>query len=772
MTTTTLYSSKKTIFAAYKNAMIRLKGIGAFYFALSIISFPVMYFLEVSSAQRDKHEISINGKVMYDLVRGIYPTFTCLAYFALLIGVTVLVGVMVNGFMHNKKAVDVYHSLPITRPQALIANYLAAASVIILPLIISFGLVAIGNSTIRETTFSAIVMEAVPLIVLIMVMLSITFFCCVLCCASFDSAAFALSLGVIIPCFYFLKEITFQAMFFGYGTSAGIFEGVRFSPLAMFYGTFLNSAMGFRSLGINISTTLYIGYFIFAIALLLVACLLYTRRKSELAQSFKTTGAIYQFMIGAASFGCAVMLSIFTQYTMAQGSGTDFRENRITFVLLALVFGALCYFGFNTILTRSFKQTKKSLVTLSICAIAPAAYLGCLLFTGWFGYESYIPKVEAVAKVSINYMGTYYEVDYNNVKVNSYQPHDTTTLESENSISAVADIHRDIINGERRNSSGGRGQVYLDISYTLKNGKTVSRYYSCNVDDKTVEKLIDIEETPEFKAQHSPFELSSAEDVKTFEIKDGFGRNFATLNLTKEEIAVLYNAMQLDEANQALQSKIGAMGIPFCKISVIYKNVQNDERNMHIELPMFRNVYMDVTSQCYNTLQALKELKLEQYTTIKIPENAVAIITPVNTNYRTYFGQNAMLIGTGGFTQTAYATNTIYAMEDFSEKEYSYNGKQLEEMLPMLQNYAYPNKETVFQVLLVDKDFTKKNTINQGKIDSLDDDTALGYYLMTYSAAPQFIKDDFDKPLAEYNATVESSSIYEASTRADLTFEG
>lgn len=739
MTTTTLYSNKNLFWTAYKNAVKSIKNIGIFYFAVSFISFPLMYFMQVLQDRAHAEALTFAGegvKYTYRLCGSakIYPAVSAIAYFAVLVLMTVLAGVMVNSFMHNKKAVDVFHALPIKRVQLMCANFLAVLTVVLVPMLCCYSLVALGNLFVQTATTFKIILEVLRLIPLILTMLSITFLCCAACCAAFDSGVFALALGVIVPCFAMLKMLTFDAMLLGYTSGTTMISSLKFSPIAMFYSTMLPSL---DDKIFALAPTIYIGYLAFAAVVLALACLVYKNRKSELAQSFNTSGVIYQVVIIAASFGMAVILSIATRYL-----GTyEVRTTQGDWMIMALsaVYGGLLYLAINSILTHSFKQTKKSLITLAVCVASPLIFWGALIFTGWFGYETYLPKATDVENVTVGYVGTYGRVYYGTEEKNKHpQPHFTTTLTTAQGVEKVQEIHKSIIGdlqGDR--ISDGATTVYnaCHILYKLKNGKVVERYYHGQVNIDTLNKITLLEEEPEFRAQHSPFALSQASDVRGFEIVDGLGKNYQMLNLTKAEVETLYTALQEDDKALSLEDKTNTKGILFSEVSVLYKKLENGEAK-------YQNVVVQLTDKYPNTLAALKALGLEEYAAL--PDTQKTKATVCLSEYSYYYEIENFSV-TSGLSHGAkkFAEDIISSSAEQGELMESFTGEELAQILPKLQTYAYCGGTFSPLILVV---LTDEDVAIQG---ANANDLEAGMYMMNYSDAPQFVKDAFKNQIGE-----------------------
>ena len=116
------------------------------------------------------------------------------------------------------------------------------------------------------------------------------------------------------------------------------------------------------------------------------SCRLYTRRKSEVAQSASTKNFLYQFIILATSTGGGVLFGIlYCELFGYSNSGTI-----LSLLIISCVFSAAIYLVFNGVMARNPRPTKRGLMGLAASIAIVAAFL-VFADNGFFGYESYVP---------------------------------------------------------------------------------------------------------------------------------------------------------------------------------------------------------------------------------------------------------------------------------------------------------------------------------------------------------------------------------------------
>lgn len=756
MTQTTLYSDKKLFISLYKSALRRLKGMGLIYTLVSFITFPMFYLMEVAEAVR-----RLNQGYSYYGLEGypeIYTPVAALLYFAVIIGGAVLISVYSNSFMHNKRAVDVFHALPVKRSQQLMANFCAVVTVLLSAQFLCYGIVAVVNVATVQESLGLIMLEALRVALLTIVIAAIAFFCSVCCNASLDSAVFSGAFLVIVPAYTLLIVMLMDEFVVGfYGNENVLLESVKFSPAAMMYQTFFHR-------DVTQGVMLNICYIVFSIAVMAWACRLYTKRKSEIAQSASTKSFLYQFIILATSTGGGVFFGMAHHTIFGYNYGAMWRLG-----ITSCLFTVVIYLVFNAVMARNPRPTKRGMAGLAVSLAMVVTFLG-FVNNGFFGFESYVPDTEDIESVTVNYTGDYSYVNEIYTNENSsavyHRSRSYTTFTAPEEIDMVRDIHSAMVSYIGENEV----EVFyksLSFEYKLKNGQTVKRNYTDGTPVELIKKLVALEELESFKIQNYPVLKENVKNVKDFDIKDGFGNNVQLLNnLTEAQKEKLYNAMAQDTLNITRQMKDQRKGPVLARIGINYVTINNvvgnytrgeeaettvvseasaveikqytqyayDRSNYDYEYTqLYTNVVFDVTQDCINTIRALEELGLGQYTTLTVPENLKAVVFaayhPLDYNYnKPYWATN------WNFEQYEIIDNLRYE-ETLRIREYT-ETDQINQLVSSSQTslYAPSQKNTFYVVAFVDKDVEWRET----EVAAYN---AMCYYISSNNA-PEFVKSD------------------------------
>ena len=757
MTQTALYSDKKLFLSLYKSALRRIRGIGIIYLLISFITFPMTYIMEAMEAvTRLQLGYSYYG---FEGDPEIYTSVAALLYFAVVIAAAILISTYVNSFMHNKKAVDVFHALPVKRPQMLMANFAAAVTVLLLVQFICYGIVMVSGTVVLGFQPLEIAVEMLRVALVTVVICAITFFCCVCCNASLDSVVFTAAFLAIVPAYTGLICFLMEEFVMGFAVSEEVlYTAVKFSPAIMMYETFMRSDSFSQGWLLN---CIYVAAIVLIMAL---SCRLYARRKSEIAQSASTKSPLYQFILLAASVGGGIFFGFF--YQMIFGSSWD---SILHIGITSCVFTVAIYLVFNAVVSRNPKPTKRGLMGLGASLVLTVAFLFCI-DSGCLGYEKYIPDSADIKSVTVNYSGDYGEIsklDYNRYGdlYTTYADNQTVEFSAADEIEAVKDIHETIVNAIDKTDI----QVMyrnVTIQYTLNGGRTVVRGYNDEVPVDVLKALAALEDFDSFKTQLYPVFKTDSEAVESFDIVDGFGKNMQTVKLGDEDKALLYEAIAKDTLNITRQMKDQRTGPVLARIRINYSDdldviekyintpqpfinsirapkvavMETTEAYYHAKennaMALYHGVLFDVTEDCINTIAALKQIGLEQYTAITMPEGMKAVVMYTYYPYRE------------SRQAPYYRTNTSFEQFEFAEtvrweeadrvKTYT-EAEELGQLASTSRTrlYAPAQEKCFYAVIFMDEDVDFRES-------EVGDYDYMAYYI-SGNDAPDFIDKDFAK---------------------------
>ena len=509
-------------------------------FVLSMIFYLTGFCWDVLSEAKNK--AAITGQNVMKLMREAYEVFIFDSeraayeplisfYPALLVVISLLVGVLLFRFVTNKKTVNVYYSLGIKRADLytarLVAGIIMMLAATLIPLAVSLGinLHFFGSSAMLWRTF---LFYAVHNVICVLAGLTI-------------SAAVSSCVGTVVESLGFSAVLaafpSVVTMCVNYGVPA-ILNG---APAITYYGIYpaassygelhfditdstmfgriishINLLMLNRSSFINSSSveamtkeaakkwaapslTPYILWAVLIAAFFVFGLFMFKRRKAEIC-GFPGRSAVLNFVLCMiASFGAASLIIYFIAYTS--------QISRWIMIALVIVATFLVFVILDVILHLSFKALKKDWKIGLVHVGLMAAFL-LSLYTGFFGYSNRVPDVQSIESASISapnaLMGSYklgnglrsgynsnlYYFGEDGLKDYYYVGNRSNSLvedfKDKDDINTVREIHKAMIKAGNINEMNCDPDDYskratsqkVIIKYKLKNGRELVRVYN------------------------------------------------------------------------------------------------------------------------------------------------------------------------------------------------------------------------------------------------------------------------------------------------------
>ena len=453
----------------------------------------------------------------------------------------VLAGIILFSFAQSKKQCNVIFSLGMSRRKIFLAKYLGGLLPFCAAVIIAafFELVAVFG--VGYSPNAAIIKIAVYWVVSFIGIYAISFTITSAAIAYTGNIVEGLIFTVIIAMLPMAAGVLFGEMrsFYTVG-GIGVYEGEWnfFSPYLYMFRFLITdsySVQGQYSEGSDMILSRYQIYFtfnengapfynltisdysgaimdiIYAAVIFAIAIFAFSKRKNEISGSFGRAKGINE--ICAVFSGIYVMA--FGMYSIIRSMFDTERGSFLTF-LCSIGFFIVAYFVFKIIFAHKRKLIIKSTLKRIPCYIVSIAIVTTVFSTGLFGYASRIPNAEDVESIefasaisnpysSVNnsdalhrrpiygyeamtaYMGYsitggYDRFFYGSGYQNIYYP--TYSVDDESMIHRLIEIHRSFVQkGHIKSTASDTCAMNFQIVYTLKNGKTIKRYYSVTTEE-------------------------------------------------------------------------------------------------------------------------------------------------------------------------------------------------------------------------------------------------------------------------------------------------
>ena len=516
-------------------------------FILPLMTFAVSMFFYLSNFCWDKineakEAAEIRGQDVLKMMRDAYEVFIFdseqaaynpLFYIfpALLVVISILLGVLLFRFVTNKKTVNVYYSLGIKRADLytarLVAGIIMMLAATLIPLAVSLGLNLhyFGSSVMLWRTFLFYAVHNV-----ICVLAGLTISAAVSSCVGtvVESLGFSAVLAafpsVVTMCVNYsvpailngAPGITYYDIYPSSSSYGDMHLDMTGSTMFGRIISHINLLMLNRSSFINSSSveamtkeaakkwaapslTPYILWAVLIAAFFVFGLFMFKRRKAEIC-GFPGRSAVLNFVLCMiASFGAASLIIYFIAYTS--------QISRWIMIALVIVAAFLVFVILDVILHLSFKVLKKDWKIGLVHVGLMAAFL-LSLYTGFFGYSSRVPDVQSIESASISapnaLMGSYklgngLQSGYNSnlyyfgeAGLNDYYYVCTRSeslgevFKDKDDINTVREIHKAMIKAGNLNKTNSDSDDYskrvtsqkVIIKYKLKNGRELIRVYN------------------------------------------------------------------------------------------------------------------------------------------------------------------------------------------------------------------------------------------------------------------------------------------------------
>ncbi len=624
MTMTTL-SSEGRLRRLCGGMIKRNRSFMLYFGVLLFVLYPMQYMLNIFSKSFDMQLASYeagNGLVTLISEANAHHTSSTAVLLSIAVFVmTLVMGLAQFGYLHSKKAVDVYHELPVNRCTLALANILAAFATVMAPLAANYLVVLVLGAVKRVMNplfpiiAPGLLLDLVCWAVVVFAVLCIVAFVAVQVGSIFDNFLFSCELLVVAPTVIYLTIMLFEQMLRGYYYSSSERQWIlRTSPITVMAEHYSMQTMTDPKFLYNL---LAVGvWLVIALLLLWATMRIYRKRPSELAESSTSRKPLAQLGVLAATYiGAPVCGLLF-------GSLTGVGEDGYSFVIWSVVFAILIYVLAQVILLRGFKGIKKAVLP-GVVTVGLIGAFCMVLTTGGLGFESRLPAASDIQSVNINYRGRYnaslYLADSRKtfedsslpgVTLYSYNVKRGVDLESAESIDAVLRLHKVASDSSLDNfSTNRRWTSRILLTYTLQNGRQMTREYNYNELSAVEHELLALENTDEFKQETHPVFLMKARDYASFEIEDSLGFEQASVT-NQADMQRLLDALQDDMMAENLLKLEDHTELAPCTIAF---TAATPLEYLQLTEDAYNGGFVVVRSSYTNTLRVLEELGLGQF---------------------------------------------------------------------------------------------------------------------------------------------------------------
>lgn len=462
------------------------------------------------------------------------------AFFKLtLIMAALVMGWTFFSYIHSKKQVDLYHSLPISRIRIFVSNFFAGN--------ISFAIIYIVNIILACVVISVVGFgaEIDYMDMLKTFMINILYFNSIFSVSILAGLIAGTSLIHVLITFVILEYIQMLAVLFS-------------QYMKFFFKTFYANAIFTDKLLMNLSpvTNLFsetlnlnlnlLGEFVALIAIIILNIYIFNRRPSESAGKAiinKKLEEIVKYLVLIAG----TMAGGLIFYEVGQSN---------SWMIFGLIFSAFighcileCLLSFD--MKNIFKNKGKLSIFMLVFALGFTA-----LDYDVAGYDKKIPEFSDVESVSINPFSVDPYTSYNSHDYDEIDKMESVRLSNPDTIKAIIEI-ADISVQNQKNYKSSSSFVSIEhfqvaVKFNLKDGKNIIRYYKYPPLNKALSIFSNVFDTHEFKYRYYPLMNLKSEEIQKASVEfPGFvnpdnKNSYASEIKGNEKMRVILNAAQHD----------------------------------------------------------------------------------------------------------------------------------------------------------------------------------------------------------------------------------
>lgn len=473
-------TSKTSLFnlGLYINNLKRFKWGSILYFIMLFFSVP--YTILVTNYQRlYERFISLNVPYLFKGDVIILPVL-----FALVI--PTIVAVLIFNSVHSSKQSVFIHALPTDRRENYITQLCAGFTLMGVPVILN-GLILLVMSFGKYggiISSSSVIYWVLTNLAVLMIMFSLASFTAFLTGNAITHIILNIFIHTIPMIIALIIALICEHFLYGYIESGNSIPSLimEYTPVVWIFGRGVYQGSTFNYIFKDIAFWYYV---LLSVILYAGGFLLYKNRKMELSGdvvAFKIFRPIFKYSLCVTT--ASLILGIVTQTGLPAFSQFVFAVAGIFIV----------YFGTEMFMNKSFKVFRLYKGFIAFLIIS-GLFISFFAFTNVFGYETYIPDIDEIEKASVH--NTWGE--------------DIPLITDEKLIKDTVSIHNEFLENipvtepEYFNRS-------LKITYVLKNGKTVERYYRTNNDtyDNALRKMY---ENSEYKYKVTGIDNLNIENI-------------------------------------------------------------------------------------------------------------------------------------------------------------------------------------------------------------------------------------------------------------------
>lgn len=531
-----------------------------------------------------------------------------------MIVLAIICGVALFRYLHDRKQVDFYHALPISRTKLFSIHYISGI-LWILPIYLIVWVIAYILAFTMGLTGTLTVQDIFQGLWANSIYFMLNYTVAVLCTILTGHTIITILLGfwsmfgvsIIIGLYYITADIYYQT----YEKMSRFSEVIFYSasPILGYFALHTDRSISyFNNEQELLGSTITVLIMTVAVVLLILSCyLLFVRRKSEragMALAFERSQTPIKWFVCLVSGWVFYTLFVALFYLQDQVSGW-----------IGMVFGiVLCHVVVEMLYDFDFKAGLHHWKQMIVLSVICAAGLGAIRFD-IFGFDRFIPSPDSVVGVSVENSYTWRYWRYDDL-MSDLQLTDSESIQK---ACELAQIYRDH-QSDYSDRTEKKYESDLGIVYWMKNGNKIFRRYPPIEKELVQDKLID------FSTRKTTVETLQV--LQYLEVSEQAASTLVVQN-QKRDVKQLYNIEDMKAILDTLkQDQIDCARTNLSEIPVYLISVYSEE-GMHYDRQ--NKKYYDIdnvpvypsnikTIACIERITALRSepIKTEDILNVKI----------------------------------------------------------------------------------------------------------------------------------------------------------
>ena len=528
-------------------------------------------------------------------------------------------------YLHNKRKLDMYCSMPASRATQLISKQISCFLFTVVPAVISLLIVLLCYAIFNFNIESNGILQLFPQVIIGAIACITAYGLVAICCGTTaNTILMFLAISICYPLAINFIDSTIKTFFYGCAStfsSLGIIK-ILLCPLDAFNGNHI------------------IYWLIFSVICIAVSVLLIKNRKNDKAQS----AFIFTYPCHVVKILVSFVGGMFLGYIPATLSAFDFPF--IGFTVGFLIGSLAVYVIAHIILYKGIHEMGKSMITY---AVMFAIVIGAISLFNFdvFGYNRAVPEKSEIKSAGIIDLSSAPRITTKNCK--EHVEKSATDFDDENTINRIYDVQKtmasefdpysneqyigfwsifilNMVDDDLVYSYNGMHADAMSVAFKLDNGKIFTRIYQPQRYDDLYFDFYDVFSSAKYKLKYSSYSDDYISKIGSLTVSEIYSDDIRESVVTnKSDISKIVKGINQDIISGTIPYNLTTNSFFFSEYEYYYDDYDYDDDSeydkvFHISCTPDYNLnsdsfdlaemYYDIDKTNKSTVNALKEVKI------------------------------------------------------------------------------------------------------------------------------------------------------------------